>query len=78
MRVLVGCEYSGVVRDAFIRAGHDAISCDLLPTESPGRHYHGDIFDIIDDGFDLAVLHPPLHTPVQLRCTLVGREKSMG
>lgn len=59
MRVLVGCEYSGIVRDAFIRAGHDAISCDLLSTESPGPHYQGDVFDIIDDGFDLAILHPP-------------------
>src|SRR5690606_20752212 len=59
MRVLVACEYSGVVRDAFIRAGHDAISCDLLPTEQPGPHYEGDVFDIINDGFDLMVAHPP-------------------
>jgi site-specific DNA-cytosine methylase len=59
MRILVACEYSGVVRDAFIRAGHDAISCDLLPTEQPGPHYEGDVFDIINDGFDLMVAHPP-------------------
>lgn len=59
MRVLVGCEYSGTVRDAFIRAGHDAISCDLLPTDAPGPHYQGDVFDIIDDGFELAIFHPP-------------------
>ena len=58
-RVLIGCEYSGVVRDAFIRAGHDAISCDLLPTEQPGPHYQGDVMDIMGDGFDLAIFHPP-------------------
>lgn len=59
MRVLVACEYSGRVRDAFIRHGHDAISCDLLPTESPGPHYQGPVEDIIHDGFDLMVAHPP-------------------
>ena len=59
MRVLIACEYSGVVRDAFIAAGHDAISCDLLPTERPGPHYQGDVFDIINDGFDLMIAHPP-------------------
>jgi hypothetical protein len=59
MRVLVGCEYSGTVRDAFIRAGYDAMSCDLLPTESKGPHYQGDIFDVIDDGWDLGIFHPP-------------------
>jgi len=59
MKVLVACEYSGRVRDAFIARGHDAISCDLLPTESPGPHYQGDVFDIINDGFDLMIAHPP-------------------
>jgi len=60
MRVLVACEYSGVVRDAFIRHGHDAISCDLLPSDSDfGPHYQGDVFDIIQDGFDLMIAHPP-------------------
>jgi len=59
MRVLVACEYSGTVRDAFIRAGHDAMSCDLLPTDAPGPHYQGDVMDIIGDGFDLMVAHPP-------------------
>jgi hypothetical protein len=59
LRVLVGCEYSGVVRDAFTMMGHDATSCDLLPTESPGKHYQGDVFDILGDGWDLAILHPP-------------------
>jgi hypothetical protein len=59
LRVLIACEYSGVVRDAFIANGHDAISSDLLPTEQPGPHYQGDVFDIIGDGFDLMVAHPP-------------------
>lgn len=59
MKVLVACEYSGRVRDAFIAAGHKAMSCDLLPTESPGPHYQGDVFDIIDNGWDLMVAHPP-------------------
>lgn len=59
MRVLVACEFSGAVRDAFTRAGHDAMSCDLLPTESPGPHHQGDVFDVIGDGWDLMVAHPP-------------------
>ena len=59
MKVLVACEYSGRVRDAFIAQGHDAISCDLLPTDSPGPHYQGDVTDILNNGFDLMVAHPP-------------------
>lgn len=59
MRILVACEYSGTVRDAFRRAGHDAMSCDLLPTEAPGPHYRGDVRDILLDGWDLMVCHPP-------------------
>lgn len=59
MRVLVGCEYSGVVRDAFRAMGHDAMSCDLLPTDAPGPHYQGDLFDVIDYPWDLAIFHPP-------------------
>jgi hypothetical protein len=59
MRVLVACEYSGTVRDAFRARGHDAMSCDLLPTERPGPHYQGDVFDIIKDGWDLMIAHPP-------------------
>lgn len=59
MKVLIACEFSGTVRDAFLRLGHDAISCDLLPTEKPGPHYHGDVFDIINDGWDLMIAHPP-------------------
>lgn len=58
-RVLVGCEFSGVVRDAFTARGHYAMSCDLLPSEKPGHHYQGDIFDVINDGWDLAIFHPP-------------------
>lgn len=60
MRVLVACEYSGTVRDAFIRAGHYAASCDILPSESPlGDHYQCDVMDIIDHGWDLMIAHPP-------------------
>lgn len=59
MKVLVACEYSGKVRDAFLALGHDAISCDLLPTDSPGPHYQGDVFEIINDGWDLMIAHPP-------------------
>ena len=59
MRVLVACEYSGRVRDAFLRLGHDAMSCDLLPTDVPGPHYQGDVRDVLGDGWDLMVAHPP-------------------
>ena len=59
MKVLVACEYSGRVRDAFLDMGHDAISCDLLPTDSLGPHYQGDVRDIINKGFDLMIAHPP-------------------
>jgi len=59
MKVLIACEFSGIVRDAFIERGHDAMSCDILPTESPGPHYQGDVMDIINDGWDLMIAHPP-------------------
>ena len=59
MKALIACEYSGTVRDAFIAQGHDAISCDLLPTDAPGPHYQGDVRDILNDGFDLMIAHPP-------------------
>ena len=59
MRVLVACEFSGVVRDAFIRKGIDAISCDLLPSESWGGHIQGDVRDVLSDGWDLMIAHPP-------------------
>ena len=61
MRVLIACEYSGVVRDAFLNAGHYAMSCDLLPCESTasGDHYQGDVRDILDHDWDLMIAHPP-------------------
>jgi hypothetical protein len=59
MKVLVACEYSGIVRDAFTRKGHNATSCDILPTESEGKHYQGDVLDILGDGWDLMIAHPP-------------------
>ncbi len=59
MKVLIACEFSGAVRNAFIKNGHDAISCDFLPTEKPGPHYQGNVLDIINDGFDLMIAHPP-------------------
>ena len=60
MRVLVACEYSGTVRDAFIRAGHYAASCDLLPSESPlGDHYQCNVLDILDHDWNLMIAHPP-------------------
>lgn len=59
MRVLIACEYSGIVRDAFIARGHDALSCDLLDTEQPGPHYKGDVRDVLSDSWDLMICHPP-------------------
>ena len=59
MKVLIACEYSGTVRDAFIAQGHEAISCDLLATDANGPHYQGDVRDILGDGFDLMIAHPP-------------------
>jgi hypothetical protein len=59
MRVLVACEYSGIVRDAFIVAGHDAMSCDLLDTERSGPHYKGDVRDVLNYPWDLMIAHPP-------------------
>ena len=59
MKILVACEYSGRVRDAFINCGHEAMSCDILPTDVSGPHYQGDVRDILGDGWDLMVAHPP-------------------
>jgi hypothetical protein len=59
LRVLVACEFSGVVRDAFLARGHNAMSCDLLPSEQPGPHYQGDVRDVLGDGWDVMVAHPP-------------------
>jgi len=59
MKILIACEFSGIVRNAFTAKGHDAWSCDLLPTDSPGNHYAGDIRDILYDRWDLLIAHPP-------------------
>ena len=60
MKVLVACEYSGIVREAFASKGHDAWSCDLLPTDQPSdKHIQGDVLEIINDGWDLIIAHPP-------------------
>lgn len=59
MRVLVACEFSGIVRDAFARRGHDSFSCDLLPTEKEGNHIQGDVLEHLDEGWDLMIAHPP-------------------
>ena len=59
MKVLVACEFSGTVRDAFAKLGHDAWSCDLEASETLGNHYQGDMFDIINEGWDLMIAHPP-------------------
>lgn len=60
MRVLVACEFSGTVRDAFAAKGHDAWSCDILPTEKPGQHYQGDVRDVLySQQWDLMIAHPP-------------------
>jgi hypothetical protein len=59
MRVLIGCEFSGTVRRAFRRLGHDAWSCDILPAEDGGKHIQGDVRSVLREGWDLAVFHPP-------------------
>lgn len=59
MRILVACEFSGIVRDAFLAKGHDVLSCDLLDTERPGPHYKGDVRDVLFDSWDMLIAHPP-------------------
>jgi len=59
MRVLIACEFSGTVREAFAAKGHDAWSCDLEPTDIPGNHYQGDVLEFINDGWDMMIAHPP-------------------
>jgi hypothetical protein len=59
LKILIGCEFSGIVRDAFIAKGHDACSCDLLDTERPGPHIKGNLLDILEQGWDMAIFHPP-------------------
>ena len=59
MKILIACEYSGIVRDCFAVMGHDAMSCDIIDTEVPGPHYIGDVLDILNDGWDMMIAHPP-------------------
>ena len=59
MKILIACEESGTVRDAFVAKGHDVMSCDVLPSRTKGPHYRGDVFDIINDGWDMMIAHPP-------------------
>jgi hypothetical protein len=76
MRVLVACEFSGVVRDAFAALGHDAWSCDVIPSETPGQHYQGDVRDFLEAGWDLLIAHPPCtHLAVSGARWFKGREK---
>ena len=58
MKILIACEYSGRVRDAFAALGHDVMSCDLLPTEQPGKHYQGDVRDVLYEDWDMMIAHP--------------------
>ncbi len=59
MKILIACEYSGTVRDEFLKKGHNAMSCDLLPTDKPGPHYEGNVLDILYKDWDLIIAHPP-------------------
>jgi len=59
MKILIACEFSGTVREAFAAKGHNAWSCDIEPTDIPGNHYQGDVMDIINDGWDMMIAHPP-------------------
>jgi len=68
VKILVACEFSGIVREAFKARGHDAWSCDLLPTEIPGNHIQGDVLEILNDGWDLMIAHPP--------CTFICRNRA--
>ena len=75
MKILVACEYSGRVRDAFIAMGHDAMSCDLLPTDAAGPHYQGDVFDLDLTQFDLMIAHPPCTYLTNAGVTWLHRDK---
>lgn len=59
MKILIACEFSGIVRDAFLKLGHDAVSCDILPTESSGPHIQDDVLNHLNDGWDMMIAHPP-------------------
>jgi hypothetical protein len=66
VKILIACEFSGIVRESFAKKGHDAWSCDLLPTEIPGQHIQGDVLDVINNGWDMMIAHPPC---THLTCT---------
>lgn len=69
MKILIACEYSGIVRDAFTKLGHDAYSCDLLPSDTYGKHYQGDVMDILHaNTWDMVIAFPP--------CTYICRAQS--
>ena len=77
MKVLVACEFSGRVRDAFLKKGHEAISCDILPTEVPGPHYQGDVADILHtESWDLIIAHPPCTYLAKSGVRWLGQEGS--
>lgn len=69
MKILVACEFSGIVRDAFRARGHDAWSCDIIPTERPGPHIVNDVRNVLEDGWDMMIAHPP--------CTYLARSGQM-
>jgi hypothetical protein len=76
MKVLIACEFSGIVRDAFIRRNHVTMSCDLEESETPGWHHVGDVRDVLDDGWDLMIAHPPCrYLAVSGARWFKGREK---
>lgn len=78
MRVLVACEYSGRVRDAFLAKGHDAISCDIVPTEVEGPHIQGDVLEILDDSWDLVIGFPPCTNTTWSNGKLIHEKRADG
>ena len=77
MKVLVACEFSGIVRDAFSERGHDAISCDLLPTERPGPHIQGDVRELLREPWDLVIAHPPCRYLTKARGSFYGDDDEL-
>ena len=78
MRILVACEYSGRVRNAFTALGHDATSCDILPTDSEGPHYQGDVFDILHKDWDMLIAFPPCTHLASIGAKSWGRKRQEG
>lgn len=76
MKILVACEYSGRVRDAFAKLGHNAWSCDVLPTDVPGQHIQGDVLDVLSADWDLMVAHPPCTYLTNAGVTWLHRDPS--